>query len=46
MRSREQMPLAWATCMIDGKQYIVIGTSNGKNRTGPQGTVFVSFALP
>jgi hypothetical protein len=23
--------------MIDGKQYIVIGTSNGKDRTGPQG---------
>jgi len=22
--------------MIDGKQYIVIGTSNGKDRTGPQ----------
>ena len=25
-----------ATYMIDGKQYIVIGTSNGKNRTGPR----------
>jgi quinoprotein glucose dehydrogenase len=32
--------------MIDGKQYIVIGTSNGKNRTGPQGAAYVVFALP
>jgi quinoprotein glucose dehydrogenase len=35
-----------ATFMIDGKQYIVIGTSNGKNRTGPQGAAYVVFALP
>ena len=35
-----------ATYMIDGKQYIVIGTSNGKNRTGPQGAAYVVFALP
>jgi quinoprotein glucose dehydrogenase len=35
-----------ATYMIDGKQYIVIGTSNGKNRTGPQGVAYVVFALP
>jgi quinoprotein glucose dehydrogenase len=34
-----------ATYMIDGKQYIVIGTSNGKNRTGPQGVAYVVFAL-
>ena len=32
--------------MIDGKQYIVIGTSNGKDRTGPQGGAYVVFALP
>jgi quinoprotein glucose dehydrogenase len=35
-----------ATYMIEGKQYIVIGTSNAKNRTGPQGAAYVVFALP
>ena len=30
----------------EGKQYIVIGTSNAKNRTGPQGAAYVVFALP
>jgi quinoprotein glucose dehydrogenase len=35
-----------ATYMIDGKQYVVIGTSNGKNRTGPQGVAYAVFALP
>ena len=35
-----------ATYMIDGTQYIVIGTSNAKNRTGTQGVAYVAFALP
>jgi quinoprotein glucose dehydrogenase len=35
-----------ATYMVDGKQYIVIGTSNEKNHTGPQGVAYVAFALP
>jgi glucose dehydrogenase len=35
-----------ATYMIDGKQYIVIATSGGRNPKGPQGAAYVAFALP
>ena len=35
-----------ATYMIDGKQYIAIGTSNEKNHKGLQGAAYVAFALP
>ncbi len=35
-----------ATYMIDGKQYVVIATSNARNPKGKQGTAYVAFALP
>ena len=35
-----------ATYMVDGKQYVVIATSNARNPKGPQGAVYVAFALP
>jgi quinoprotein glucose dehydrogenase len=35
-----------ATYMIDGKQYLVIATSNARNLKGPQGAAYVAFALP
>ena len=35
-----------ATYMIDGKQYLVIATSNARNPKGPQGSAYVAFALP
>jgi glucose dehydrogenase len=35
-----------ATYMIDGKQYVVIATSNARNPKGPQGAAYVAFALP
>jgi quinoprotein glucose dehydrogenase len=35
-----------ATYMIDGKQYVVIETSNARNRQAPQGSAYVAFALP
>ncbi len=35
-----------ATYMIDGKQYVVIATSGGKDKNGPQGAAYVAFALP
>jgi quinoprotein glucose dehydrogenase len=35
-----------ATYQIDGKQYVVIGTSNARNKKGPQGAAYVAFALP
>ncbi len=35
-----------ATYMIDGKQYIVIATSNARNPKAPQGAAYVAFALP
>jgi quinoprotein glucose dehydrogenase len=34
-----------ATYMIEGKQYIVIATSGGRNRKGPQGAAYIAFAL-
>jgi glucose dehydrogenase len=35
-----------ATYMIDGRQYLVIATSNARNQKGPQGAAYVAFALP
>lgn len=35
-----------STYMVDGKQYIVIATSGARNPKGPQGGVYVAFALP
>jgi quinoprotein glucose dehydrogenase len=35
-----------ATYMIDGKQFVVIATSNARNPKGPQGAAYVAFALP
>ena len=35
-----------ATYMIDGKQYVVIATSNARNPKGSQGAAYVAFALP
>jgi quinoprotein glucose dehydrogenase len=35
-----------ATYMIDGKQYVVIATSNARNQKAAQGGAYVAFALP
>jgi quinoprotein glucose dehydrogenase len=35
-----------ATYMIDGKQYVVIATSNARNNKAEQGGAYVAFALP
>ena len=35
-----------ATYMIDGKQYVVVATSNARNPKGKQGAAYVAFALP
>lgn len=35
-----------ATYMVDGKQYVVIATSNARNPKAPQGAAYVAFALP
>jgi len=35
-----------ATYQIGGKQYVVIGTNNARNKKGPQGAAYVAFALP
>ena len=35
-----------ATYMIDGRQYIVIATSNARNHAAPQGGAYAAFALP
>ncbi|MEA3179807.1 MAG: quinoprotein glucose dehydrogenase [Gammaproteobacteria bacterium] len=35
-----------ATYMIDGKQYVVICTSNARTPEAPQGSAYVAFALP
>ena len=34
------------TYMIDGRQYVLIATSNGKNPRATQGSSYVAFALP
>jgi hypothetical protein len=38
--------LAHDTYMIDGRQYVVIATSNSRNPKGPRGSAYVAFALP
>jgi quinoprotein glucose dehydrogenase len=35
-----------ATYMVDGKQYVVIHTSNSRTPKDPQGSGYVAFALP
>jgi quinoprotein glucose dehydrogenase len=35
-----------ATYMVDGRQYVVIGTSGARDAKGPQGGAYVAFALP
>jgi quinoprotein glucose dehydrogenase len=35
-----------ATYMIDGRQYVVIATSNARNPKGKQGAEYVAFSLP
>ena len=35
-----------ATYMIDGKQFLVIGTNNARNPAAHQGAAYVAFALP
>jgi glucose dehydrogenase len=35
-----------ATYMIDGKQYVVVGTSSARDPKSPQGGVYVAFSLP
>ena len=35
-----------ATYMIDGKQFVVIATSNARNPAGKQGAAYTAFALP
>jgi quinoprotein glucose dehydrogenase len=35
-----------ATYMIDGRQYVVIGSSGARDAKGPQGGAYVAFALP
>jgi catechol 2,3-dioxygenase-like lactoylglutathione lyase family enzyme len=35
-----------ATYSIDGRQYVVIATSNARNPKAPQGNAYVAFALP
>jgi quinoprotein glucose dehydrogenase len=35
-----------STYMIDGRQYIVIAASGGRDPKGPQGAAYVAFALP
>jgi glucose dehydrogenase len=35
-----------ATYMIDGRQYVVIATSNARTPNEPQGGIYLAFALP
>lgn len=35
-----------AVYMVDGRQYIVISTSNSRNSRAQQGSAFIAFALP
>lgn len=35
-----------ATYMLDGRQYVVIAASSGRDRKGPRGAAYVAFALP
>jgi glucose dehydrogenase len=35
-----------STYMVDGRQYVVIATSNARSPKDPQGGIYVAFALP
>jgi quinoprotein glucose dehydrogenase len=35
-----------AVYMVDGRQYVVISTSNSRNPKGQQGSAYIAFALP
>ncbi len=35
-----------AVYAVDGRQYLVIGTSNSRNPKGKQGSAYIAFALP
>lgn len=35
-----------ATYMVDGRQYVVIASSGGRDKNGPIGGLYVAFALP
>ena len=35
-----------AIYMVDGRQYIVISTSNARNERAQQGSAYIAFALP
>ena len=35
-----------ATYMVDGRQYVVIAASGGRDPKGPVGGAYVAFALP
>jgi glucose dehydrogenase len=35
-----------ATYMVDGRQYVVIASSGGRDRNGPVGGAYIAFALP
>jgi len=34
------------TYSVNGRQYIVIATNNGRNPGAPQGSAYVAFAIP
>jgi len=35
-----------ATYMVNGRQYVIIATSNSRNPKAPQGSAYIAFALP
>ena len=35
-----------ATYMVDGRQFVVIAASGGRNPKGPAGAAYVAFGLP
>ena len=35
-----------ATYSVGGKQYLIISTSNARNRSAPQGSALIAFSLP
>jgi len=46
----EELPFAGmatpSTYMVDGKQYVVIASSGGRDPKGPIGGMYIAFALP
>jgi len=46
----EELPFAGmatpSTYMVDGKQYVVIASSGGRDPKGPIGGIYIAFALP